>query len=223
MEDAAEKYSVPEELVQDYERARELIEAEEFEEAEAVLNGILEVVPDHPRVTYALGTAFHHARARGPDESEGIRKAEETLLRAIELGPDLAEARSFLSYLYAKTNRREEASKHIEIAIKLEAKSARNWNSIGLYFAVEGEYERALDYFLAAYSIDTGYFVAAYNAGCVYARLGDAESALEYLKTGLSSRRLINGADCDPDFDSIRDLPEFKKIMSAAKKRLETV
>ncbi|UCE26143.1 MAG: tetratricopeptide repeat protein [Candidatus Coatesbacteria bacterium] len=211
---------MPEGVAGDYERARELIEAEEFEEAEAVLNGILEVVPDHPRVIYALGTVFYHARARGADENEGVRKAEETLLRAIELGPDLAEAHSFLSYLYAKMNRREEASKHIETAIRLAVKSARNWNSIGLYFGVESEYERALDYFLAAYSIDSGYFVAAYNAACAYARLGDTESAFKYLKAGLKSKRLTKGAETDRDFDKIRDLPEFKKIMSAAQKRL---
>jgi tetratricopeptide (TPR) repeat protein len=220
--EADEKYPVPEGFAEDYERARQLIEEEEYEEAKALLEGILEVVPDHPRVTYALGAIFYHARARDQDESEGVRKAEKTLLRAIELGPDLAEARSFLSYLYAITNRWEEASKHIETAIKLEAKSARNWNSIGLYFGVGGEYERALDYFLAAYSIDSGYFVAAYNAGCAYARLGDIESALEYLEIGLRSKRLIKGAETDRDFDKIRDLPEFKRIMSAAKKRLET-
>jgi len=215
-----EKYPIPGGFAEDYERARGLIEAEEYEEAEAVLNGILEVVPDHPRVTYALGAVLYHARTRGQDEGESIRKAEEMLLKAVELGPDLAEAHSFLSYLYAKANRRKEASKHIEIAIKLEVKSARNWNSMGLYFGVEGEYERALDYFLAAYSIDEGYFVAAYNASCAYARLGNIESALEYLKKGLMSSRLVHGAETDRDFNNIRDLPEFKKLMSAAKKRL---
>jgi tetratricopeptide (TPR) repeat protein len=217
-----EKYPIPEGVAGDYERARDLIEEGEYEEAEALLEGILEIVPDHPRVMFVLGVVYFHAGACTPDEHEGFRKAEKALLRAIELGPGLAEAYSFLSIVYIRTGRRKETAELIETAVRLKVKSAENWNSIGLYFALDGNYTEALDYFLVAYSIDPEYYVAAYNAGCAYARLGDTESALDHLKTGLRSKRLINGVDCDPDFDSIRDLPGFKKIISAAKKRLGT-
>lgn len=222
MGEANEKYPIPGGLAEDYGRAWELIEEEEYGEVEALLKGILEAVPDHPRVTFALGVVSFHARARKPDELEGFRRAEELLMRAIELGPDLAEAYSFLGVVYMRTGRRREASELIDKAIRLKVKSAEIWNSIGLYFALDGNYTEALDYFLVAYTINPEYYVAAYNAGCAYARFGDTESAIEYLKTGLRSKRLINGVDYDPDFDGIRDLPEFKKIMSAAKKRLGT-
>jgi tetratricopeptide (TPR) repeat protein len=217
--EADEKYPVPEGFAEDYGRAWELIDEEEYEEAEALLEGILERVPDHPRVTFALGVVSFHAHTRTPGELGGFRKAEELLMKAIELGPDLAEAYSFLGVLYMRTGRRREASELIDTAVRLKVKSAEIWNSIGLYFALDGNYTEALDYFLVAYTINPEYYVAAYNAGCAYARFGDTESAIEYLKAGLRSKRLINNVDYDPDFDSIRNLPEFKKVISAAKKR----
>jgi tetratricopeptide (TPR) repeat protein len=220
---AEEKYSIPEVIARDYERAWELIEEEEFEKARVLLEKILEVEPEHPRVMFMLGTVFFHAHARGPDEREGFRKSEEILLAAIELGPELAEAYSFLGVLYAWTGRRREASGYVEKAIRINAESAENWNSLGLYYVLERDYESALDYFLAASTINPEYYVAVYNAGCAYAKLGEIETALGYLKESLKTKRIISGAEKDPDLDTIRDLPEFKAILSAAKKRLGMV
>jgi tetratricopeptide (TPR) repeat protein len=221
MRKPAVKYPVSGGIAGDYEKARELVEEEEYDAAEALLDTILELEPDHPRVMFTLGVLFFHSKARSPDEQEGFRKSEETMLKVVEIAPDFAEAYSFLSIVYRRTGRILEAAKQLEIAMRLKAESAENWTSLGLYYALERDYKTALEYFLAAYSIDPEYYVAAYNAACVYAESRDTEKALEYLELGLKSKRLVSGAQKDNDFDAIRGLPEFKEIIAAAKDRLE--
>jgi tetratricopeptide (TPR) repeat protein len=220
MADSGEKYPVSDEIAQDYERARELTEEEEYEAAETLLKDILEREPDHPRVMFTLGVLYFHSRARTPDEREGFRRSEEIMMTVIDLAPDLAEAHSFLSIIFTRAGRISEAAKQLELALRLDAESAENWTSLGLYYALERDYRTALEYFLAALSLEPGYYVAAYNAGCVYAELGNTEEALKYLKLGLKSKRLITGAENDTDFDAIRDLPEFQDIITSAKEKL---
>jgi tetratricopeptide (TPR) repeat protein len=220
MADSGDKYPVPEEVAQDYEKARGLIEEEEYDAAEALLIDILERAPDHPRIMFTLGVLYFHSKARAPDERSGFRKSEEIMLRVIDLAPDLAEAHSFLSIIYTRAGRISRAVKQLELALGLDAESAENWTSLGLYYALERDYRTALEYFLAALSLDPEYYVAAYNAACVYAEMGDSGEALKYLRSGLRTRRLITGAEKDGDFDAIRDLPAFREIIAAAKKRL---
>jgi tetratricopeptide (TPR) repeat protein len=212
MADYTNKYPIPEEVAQDYEKARGLIEEEEYDAAEALLKSILETEPDHPRIMFTLGVLYFHSKARTPDERDGFGKSGEIMLRIIELAPDLAEAHSFLSIIYTRAGQMSKASKQLELALGLDAESAENWTSLGLYYALERDYRT---------SLDPEYYVAAYNAGCVYAELGDTEEALEYLRSGLRTRRLITGAEKDTDFDAIRDLPAFREIIAAAKERLE--
>ncbi len=57
---------------------------------------------------------------------------------------------------------------------------------------------------------------ALYNCACIYARLGMHEEAVTYLKTALengygNTRAWVKS---DPDFDSIREDPKFKEMLS---------
>lgn len=222
MADSTDKYPVPEEVAQDWEKAGRLIEEEEYEAAEALLIDILEKEPDHPRIMFTLGILYFHSKARTPDERDGFRKSGEIMERIIDVAPDIAEAHSFLSIIYTRAGRISKAADQLELALRLDAESADNWTTLGLYYALERDYSTALEYFLAALSLDPEYYVAAYNAACVYAEMGDTEEALKHLRSGLKSRRLINGAEKDTDFDAIRDLPAFQEIITSAKERLGT-
>jgi hypothetical protein len=65
---------------------------------------------------------------------------------------------------------------------------------------------------------------SAYGKACVHAVLGDAESAVQYLKTAIDLTRTstgysyrINQAKLDEDFDDIRSDSSFKELVSGEK------
>jgi adenylate cyclase len=88
--------------------------------------------------------------------------------------------------------------------------------------AVLGEQDRAREWMERALLIDPDNLNMRYNFACAYARdLGDRDAAIRMLDSSLSRIKGTTGnAEFDPDFDSIRDDPRFKKIIADAKKRL---
>ncbi len=205
-----EVYSIPVEFTDDFDEVLRLIEDLEYEEAKSTASRLLERNPDHPRLLVLYARVLFHSRKS--DTVEDTVNVERTLLKAIEVAPDLSEAHSLVGRLYQLTGRDAEARKHVNIAVHLDAKSAENWNAIGLYYATQGELQRALDFFTAAYSLDSECYVAAYNASCMNAKLGRIEDALKYLGF-VKSKRLLHGTETDPDFDEIRGLAEFRKTI----------
>ena len=80
-----------------------------------------------------------------------------------------------------------------------------------------GEYEQAADLYeqLLADTPDNGSFL--YNLACAESHLGRKQEALEHLRRGIEIRpELSQGAVRDPDFDAIRDEPEFSAITGQA-------
>jgi adenylate cyclase len=61
-----------------------------------------------------------------------------------------------------------------------------------------------------------------YNFACALARdLSDPDAAIHMLDSALSRvKGSIGNAEFDPDLESIRDDPRFRKIIAAAKQRL---
>jgi adenylate cyclase len=58
-------------------------------------------------------------------------------------------------------------------------------------------------------------FGVLYNAACNYARMGDADRALDLLdravSNGFGSRQWI---ERDPDFEALRQMPRFRAIVA---------
>ena len=88
--------------------------------------------------------------------------------------------------------------------------------------AALGETDRAREWMERALLIDPDNLNMRYNFACAYARdLGDRDAAIRMLNSSLSRLKgTIGNAELDPDFDSIRDDPRFKKIIEDAKNRL---
>jgi len=88
--------------------------------------------------------------------------------------------------------------------------------------AALGEHDRAREWMERALLIDPDNLNMRYNFACALARdFSDREAALRMLESTMSRLKgSIGNAEFDPDLDSIRDDPRFKKIIADAKKRL---
>ena len=88
--------------------------------------------------------------------------------------------------------------------------------------AVLGQRDRAIEWMERALLIDPDNLNMRYNFACTLARdLDDREGALRMFESSMSRLRgSIGNAEYDPDLESIRDDPRFKKAIADAKKRL---
>ncbi|HSR00376.1 MAG TPA: TIR domain-containing protein [Sphingomicrobium sp.] len=88
--------------------------------------------------------------------------------------------------------------------------------------AALGEQDRAREWMERALLIDPDNLNMRYNFACALARdLSDPDAAIHMLDSALSRvKGSIGNAEFDPDLESIRDDPRFRKIIAAAKQRL---
>jgi len=204
------KYPVPESINEIYGEAVSILD-EDPAQARKILEGLLELEPDEPRLLNSLANTYF---------VEGkLEMAVKYFRESLKHGPDFSIPNSNLSSVYSKMGRYEESAKYAERAIKCFKESPVPWNTLGIYYARYGDHNTALEYFLASYSYDGDYLVAAYNAACSYAVLGETGKALSYLEKALGDRRYIKAAATDPDLDPLRGLPRFQEMLVAAKSR----
>ena len=89
--------------------------------------------------------------------------------------------------------------------------------------AIQGELERTREWIERALLIDPDNLLMRYNFACVttlYLNVTDAAlDLLEYIFQRMSAT-FFRSASSDPDLDSLRDHPRFRKIAAEARKRL---
>ncbi len=92
----------------------------------------------------------------------------------------------------------------------------RAWTMGAAVLAEMGEPERAERWIARAMAVDSEAPIIAYNAACVYARLGRVDEALKCLKTAVAllvvSRQWLEN---DPDLDPLRGDPRFQAFMAS--------
>jgi len=88
--------------------------------------------------------------------------------------------------------------------------------------AALGEQDRAREWMERALLIDPDNLNMRYNFACALARdFGDSDAAIRMLDSSLSRvKGSLGAAEFDPDLESIREDPRFKKIIQDAKDRL---
>lgn len=208
-------YPVPEEIAVPYKKAVNLNKRGEYESARYELLELVELYPNEPRLLNSLANTY----ARLKDEAE---KGIQYYLKALEVAPDFTPALVNLASLYSALGRYGEAAEYARRALTLDRASPAAWNAIGLYYARTGDVSTALDYFLASYSYDNNYAVAAFNAACALTELGRLEEALKYMEISLGDERLLEDAATDPSLNDLRAIPEFKTILDKARKNAAT-
>jgi|GEM_PF-2087561 peptidyl-prolyl cis-trans isomerase B (cyclophilin B) len=87
----------------------------------------------------------------------------------------------------------------------------------GLIYSQQKDYKRAIGYFRNAVMDEPDFHEALYNLACCLAATGDKDNALGYLSRACNlSLECIDWAKEDTEFDEIRDLPIFQKIVVGA-------
>jgi beta-lactamase regulating signal transducer with metallopeptidase domain/tetratricopeptide (TPR) repeat protein len=97
-------------------------------------------------------------------------------------------------------------------------RSSGDWYSRGMSLHNDERYDEAIDAFKR--SIDEGHRVeaATYNVACGYARKGDADRAIEWLKKSLEEGfELSSYIERDDDLDGIRSDPRFAELRRTAR------
>ncbi|MDO8550718.1 MAG: protein kinase [Ignavibacteria bacterium] len=82
-------------------------------------------------------------------------------------------------------------------------------------YSSQGDKEKALQTIKRVMEIDPEDGLAIYNSACVYARMNMKDEALKYLRIAFDNgyKNIREWVKSDPDFNTLRDDPEFKKII----------
>ena len=106
-----------------------------------------------------------------------------------------------------------EAAAKFEEAIELRSDAVASMMSLGNCYLRLGRNGDALARFLAATRTDPSFGPAHYNLAAFYAVTGDATNALKSLEKACTlDSRAKRSAKTEPDFATIKELPEFKRI-----------
>lgn len=172
------------------------------------------------------GIAYHQLM-----QLDSARKCYE---QAVKLKPDYHEAINNLGTIwYAKKSYRRAISQYKK-AIKLAPDSASIHSNLGTAYFARKEFEPAMEEFRVAMQLDPNVFEHHssygvmlqersvqdrakfhYSMAALYAQGGRNELALQYLRKaleeGFHERKKL---DTDPAFASLRELPEFKQLLT---------
>jgi adenylate cyclase len=190
-------------------------------EAEAEIEKALELAPDSWEVNKE---AAHIRRLRGD-----IAGARRHLEKCVELMDNDFQAWAVLSTYYHAEGRtdkvREAAAKMVSESEKALQQDPSNGAALGVIaggYAILGEKERAREWIERAMLIDPDNVRMKYNFACVLAtHIQEKDEAIRLLDItlALSSETIFKVALTDPDFDSLRDDPRFRKIVNRERKR----
>lgn len=159
------------------------------------------------------------ARANDLMNAKRFSDAIEDYNTAIELAPVLDELPPLLikrGDAYRFNGKLDEAVKDYELIIKVEKDSVLSSNSWTPFaYSGLGNAEKAIESMQYILDNDTTDVVKTlYNAACLYARVEKPNEAIQFLKEAIEKGyKEFSHIEADYDFDSIRELPEYREIL----------
>jgi adenylate cyclase len=201
--------------------ARHLLEHDRLDEANGQIALAIELDPESWEVNKEAARLCMARR-----DIEGATRHYE---KAVSLMETDYHAWAMLLTCYGATDRQEDARKAAEMMVS-QAEQAlthdpSNGSALGIGaggLAALGQEERAREWIERALLIDPDNLNMRYNFACILnMQLKDPEAALDLLEGNFerASPMIVKLAEADPDFDTIRDHPRFKKLLTDAKAR----
>jgi adenylate cyclase len=190
-------------------------------EADAEIEKALRLAPESWEVNKE---AAHIRRLRGD-----IAGATRHLEKAVEIMDSDFQAWAVLSTYYQAQGDsdkvREAAENMVSESEKALQQDPSNGAALGVVaggYAILGETDRAREWIERAMLIDPDNMRMKYNFACVLAtHIKEKDEALRLLDSTLAmaSETILKVAITDPDFDTLRDDPRFKKMIARERKR----
>jgi tetratricopeptide (TPR) repeat protein len=141
-------------------------------------------------------------------------EAVEVLRRAVEIAPEWSRAYNSLAVVLRITGQYEEAEEAALKALELDPEDVANQNNYANLLMEIGRLEEAEQYFRNAIAISPEHPKPYYNLACLYSVEGQTQDAIFYLDQAIQLAEFMrNEARLDPDFDSIREDPAFRRIV----------
>jgi tetratricopeptide (TPR) repeat protein len=200
--------------------------------------------PQNAVVQNKLGIAYQQTAGGNPATTAlQLDRARKAYERAIKLKPDYMEAMNNLGTVYYAMKSYRRAINWYNRALKAapgEMRSAVVYENLGRAWFNRKDYARAHDCMANALRLDPDVFEHHGSIGQileetsveerakyhfyqakVYAALGRNELALQYLRKALEEGfKDKKGLDQEPDFASLKDLPEFKELVARVPRAL---
>ena len=180
----------------------------------------------NPVIINKIGIAYHQMQ-----QLDNARKCYE---QAIRLKPDYAEAINNLGTVYYARKSFGRAIRYYQKALKYAPNSASIYSNLGTAYFARKKYKEAMETYQIALKLDPNVFENHGSYGVLleersveerakfhfhmaklYAQASRNELALQYLRKaleeGFKDKKKIEE---DPDFQAMRDLPEFKELLA---------
>jgi tetratricopeptide (TPR) repeat protein len=180
----------------------------------------------NPVISNKMGIAYH--------QMQQLDNAKKYYEQAVRLKPDYAEAINNLGTVcYAKRSFGKSVS-YYKRALKYAPNSASIYSNLGTAYFARKKYKEAMETYQAALKLDPNVFENHGSYGVLleernveerakfhfhlaklYAQSGRNDLALQYLRKaleeGFKDKKKIEE---DPDFQAMRELPEFKEVLA---------
>ena len=173
-----------------------------------------------------IGIAYHQMQ-----QLENARKSYE---QAIRLKPDYAEAINNIGTVYYARKSFGRAIRYYQRALKYAPNSASIYSNLGTAYFARKKYKEAMETYQTALKLDPNVFENHGSYGVLleersveerakfhfhlaklYAQAGRNELAFQYLRKALEEGfKDKKKMEEDPDFQAMRDLPEFKELLA---------
>jgi TolB-like protein/Tfp pilus assembly protein PilF len=151
---------------------------ERYDESIAMLQRAQELDPLAHRVDIAT------TLLRAGQYDQAILRAEE----AVELDPGQDRARATLGWAYFLSGRRAEGLAQLERAVSVSPENTLWLGQLGEAYALAGTTSRAREILRELEERAQGAYVSPYHFAYVYAGLGDADRAMEWLERAVAER-----------------------------------
>lgn len=180
------------------------------EESIASARRAVELDPLAPTATTSLGVRYYYANRRN--------EATEQFLKTLELTPGFAVAHWGLAQIYRLDGRLDEQIDQLRTAVQLSGNSAYMRAHLAYGYAVAGDRTRAESLRRDIEAEGAQRYVAPYHLALIDAGLGDHAAALRSLERAYDDRSgWLVFLPVEPEFDSMREMPEFKRLIARVK------
>ncbi|MBT4937459.1 tetratricopeptide repeat protein, partial [Candidatus Peregrinibacteria bacterium] len=134
--------------------------------------------PENAKNLNDIGTIYRNYK-------KDTKKAEEYFKKAIKADTNFTKAYNNLAEIYISQNKLKQAAKILEKALK-QKQSAQTYSNLGMIYGKLEDFDKAIESYIKALTIDPQRPRALSNLGVVYLKKGDEENAIRAFKHALN-------------------------------------